>query len=98
MRSVGFCDHLRGKAMDVVRAEKPPRSAGCERGVEQRFVTLALDHLNGGAVGPDRLANAAQTKGGRVSVDKILPGRNDSRWVGPDLGHVGELNLVRVPA
>jgi hypothetical protein len=72
------------------------RSVG-EGDVEQCLVALALDELGRAAVRPDRLADPAhRAPGGRVRVDELLPGGDDARRVGPELGHVREHDPVGV--
>ena len=62
-------------------------------------MALRLDQLGRPATLPDRLADASQP----AAVDSVLgnevpPRRDDSRWVDPNVVHVGEEHSLRIPA
>lgn len=100
MTPTGFIDHRGVESQCVVRAEQPPRFPGREGCVQQRFVALAFDELDGTALLPDRLSDSAgPATRAAVLLDEIAPRGNDSRRVGADARHVREVDQrgVRPP-
>ena len=99
MRVQGALGHRARQVLLVVGAEQPPAGAVVERVVEQQLVQLALDELGGAPTGEGGFADAAQppSRAG-VPVEDVGPHPDDPRGVGPDLGHVEELDVRRVAA
>ena len=99
MARLGLRDHGVVEVRRVIGADQVEVRGVGEGHIEQRLVALALDQLGRAAVGPDRLADPAhRAPGGGVLVDELLPGGDDARRVGPELGHVGEHDPVGVLA
>ena len=65
--------------------------------IEERLVALALDQLSRPALGPDRLADAAD-RTAPVLVCELAPRGDDAGGVGPHLRHVGEVHKVGLAA
>lgn len=99
MAGLGLGDHVGVELHGVVGADQVEVRGGGEGDVEQRLMALALDELGRAALGPDRLADPAHraTQAG-VRVDELLPGGDDARRIGAQLGHVGEHDLLGVGA
>ena len=93
MAAERLVDYRRLERLGVVGAEEPPGRRGRERDVQELLVALALDELLAAAVGRDRLADPAHLAAG-VSLDEVLPGRDDPGRVRTDLRHVGEEHLL----
>jgi hypothetical protein len=91
----GLVDDLGVEGLDVVGAQQPQRGHVAERQVHQRLVALALDQLGAGAVGADRLADAAQQPVGRAVLEhEALPHRQEPGGVAAQPGDVGEEQLL----
>jgi hypothetical protein len=92
---VGALDDVGAERCGVVGAGEPEVGGVGEGEVQQALVALALHELVGAALGPDRLADAAQGPPGRlVAIDELAPRGDDPRRVGADGGHVLELDVA----
>ena len=100
MVTTRLLEHRRGELGDVIRTQQPPRVGRCERKVQERLMSFALDQFFSRSAGPDRLSDASQrfVRGLYVPIHERLPCGDDASWVAADIKHVGEVNDVRTRA